>query len=40
MVNVSQIFRVDKAFLTEHIGTLPVSLQAEVDEGLRAVLYL
>jgi mRNA interferase MazF len=40
VVNVSQIFTVDKAFLTEHIGTLPVSLQAEVDEGLRAVLYL
>ncbi len=40
VVNVSQIFTVDKAFLTDYIGALPVSLQAEVDEGLRAVLYL
>lgn len=40
VVNVSQIFTVDKAFLTERIGSLPVSLQEEVDEGLRTVLYL
>ncbi|MGA9382604.1 MAG: type II toxin-antitoxin system PemK/MazF family toxin, partial [Phormidium sp.] len=40
VANVSQIFTVDKAFLTERVGTLPVSLQAEVDEGLRIVLYL
>lgn len=40
VANVSQIFTVDKAFLTERISTLPLSLQAEVDEGLRAVLYL
>lgn len=40
VVNVSQIFTVDKAFLTERIGSLPASLQSEVDEGLRTVLYL
>lgn len=40
VANVSQILTVDKAFLTEHIGSLPASLQEEVDEGLRAVLYL
>ncbi|HLO49323.1 MAG TPA: type II toxin-antitoxin system PemK/MazF family toxin [Kamptonema sp.] len=40
VVNVSQIFTVDKAFLTERIGAVPLSLQEEVDEGLRAVLYL
>ena len=40
VVNVSQIFTVDKAFLTERIGALPVSLEEEVDEGLRTVLYL
>lgn len=40
VANVSQIFTVDKAFLTERIGSLPVSLQEEVDEGLRTVLYL
>ncbi|MEP0786272.1 type II toxin-antitoxin system PemK/MazF family toxin [Coleofasciculus sp. FACHB-129] len=38
--NVSQIFTVDKAFLTERIGSLPASLQEEVDEGLRTILYL
>lgn len=40
VVNVSQIFTVDKAFLTERVGSLPASLQEEVDEGLRTVLYL
>jgi mRNA interferase MazF len=40
VVNVSQILTVDKSFLTERIGSLPVSLQEEVDEGLRLVLYL
>ncbi|WP_286194147.1 type II toxin-antitoxin system PemK/MazF family toxin [Scytonema millei] len=40
VANVSQIFTVDKAFLTERVGSLPASLQEEVDEGLRTVLYL
>jgi len=40
VVNVSQILTVDKSFLTERISSLPVSLQEEVDEGLRLVLYL
>jgi mRNA interferase MazF len=40
VVNVSQVLTVDKAFLTERIGSLPNSLQEEVDEGLRMVLYL
>lgn len=40
VANVSQIFTLDKAFLTERIGSLPVSLQEEVDEGLRTVLCL
>ena len=40
VANVSQIFTLDKAFLTEHIGSLPVSLQEQIDEGLRTVLYL
>lgn len=39
VANVSQIFTIDKAFLTERIGSLPV-MQEEVDEGLRTVLYL
>lgn len=40
VANVSQIFTLDKAFSTERIGSLPVSLQEEVDEGLRIVLCL
>ncbi|MEH2376529.1 type II toxin-antitoxin system PemK/MazF family toxin [Nostoc sp.] len=40
VVNVSQIFTVDKVFLTDRIGSLPVNLQEEVDEGLPTVLYL
>jgi mRNA interferase MazF len=40
VVNVSQVLTVDKAFLTERIGSLPVRFQAEVDDGLRGVLYL
>lgn len=40
VANVSQIFTVDKAFLTERIGLLPDYLQKEIDEGLRMVLYL
>ena len=40
VANVSQIFTVDKTFLTERIGSLPNYLQEEVDEGLRTVLYL
>ncbi|NEN97441.1 MAG: type II toxin-antitoxin system PemK/MazF family toxin [Moorea sp. SIO3I7] len=40
VANVSQIFTVDKVFLTERIGSLPDYLQEEVDDGLRMVLYL
>lgn len=40
VVNVSQIFTIDKTFLTERIGSLPATLQEEVDEGLRTILYL
>ena len=40
VANVSQVFTVDKQFLVERIGMLPESLQEEVDEGLRMVLYL
>jgi mRNA interferase MazF len=40
VVNVSQIFTIDKTFLAERVGTLPEHLQEEVDEGLRAILYL
>jgi mRNA interferase MazF len=40
VANVSQVFTVDKKFLVERVGMLPESLQEEVDEGLRMVLYL
>lgn len=40
VVNVSQIFTIDKTFLVERIGSLPHYLQDEIDEGLRTVLYL
>ncbi|MEL7331454.1 MAG: type II toxin-antitoxin system PemK/MazF family toxin [Cyanobacteria bacterium J06560_2] len=40
VANVSQVLTVDKTFLTERISSLPDYLQAEVDEGLRIVLYL
>ena len=40
VVNVSQIFTIDKTFLIECIGSLPDYCQEEIDEGLRAVLYL
>jgi mRNA interferase MazF len=35
-----QILTVDKTFLVERVGVLPESLQEQVDEVLRAVLYL
>lgn len=40
VVNVSQIFTIDKRFLTERIGSLPQAWQQELDEGLRTILYL
>ncbi len=40
VVNVSQIFTLDKTFLIERISSLPDYLQEEIDEDLRTVLYL
>ncbi|PSB04111.1 mRNA interferase MazF2 [filamentous cyanobacterium CCP2] len=40
VINISQIFTIDKTFLAERIGSLPDYLQEEIDEGLRTVLYL
>jgi mRNA interferase MazF len=40
VVNVSQLLTLDRAYLTEHAGTLPPRLQRSVDEGLRLVLHL
>lgn len=40
VVNVSQIAAVDKAFLTEQVGTLASQVMKRVDEGLRLVMSL
>lgn len=40
VANISQVFTIDKSFLVERVGMLPEHLQEEVDEGLRAILYL
>lgn|GEM_PF-6236964 len=40
VANLSQILTADKTFLVERAGALLESLHEEVDEGLRAVLYL
>jgi mRNA interferase MazF len=40
VVNVSQLLTLDRSFLTEHAGTLPLRLQRFVDQGLRTVLQL
>jgi mRNA interferase MazF len=40
VVNVSQLLTLDRTFLTERAGTLPVRLQGSVDEGLRLVLQI
>ena len=40
VANVSQLVTVDKSFLTERIGQLPVVLLQEVEKGLKLVLDL
>jgi mRNA interferase MazF len=40
VVNVSQIFAVDKEVLTERVGNMPARLMKSVDDGLRRVLSL
>ncbi|MBA2427276.1 MAG: type II toxin-antitoxin system PemK/MazF family toxin [Actinobacteria bacterium] len=40
VVNVSQVFTIDKSFLLDRIRELPASLLAEVDAGLRLALAL
>ena len=40
VINVSQVVTLNKAFLTERVGSLPPKLMAAVDEGLRLVLAL
>lgn len=40
VINVSQLITLDKSYLTEKIQSLPVSIIAQVDEGLKLVLKL
>lgn len=40
VANISQILTIDKGFLEERVGALSSHLQAEVDAGLRTILYL
>ena len=40
VVNVSQVLTLDRNFLAELAGTLPVRLQGAVDAGLRLALNL
>jgi mRNA interferase MazF len=40
VVNISQILTLDKKFLVERIGSIPDTLQSEIDDGIRTILYL
>lgn len=40
VVNVTQVFALDRRFLAEHVSSLPAGVLAAVDRGLRGVLQL
>ncbi|PID76436.1 MAG: mRNA interferase MazF2 [Deltaproteobacteria bacterium] len=40
IVNVSQIITVDKSFLIEKAGRLPMTIMSQIEEGIRLVLNL
>lgn len=40
VANVSQLITIDKSFLNERVGSLPLEVLEQVDAGLRMVLYL
>jgi mRNA interferase MazF len=40
VINVSQIFTIDKSFLSEKVHTLANDILAQVDEGLKIVLKI
>jgi mRNA interferase MazF len=40
VANVSQIVTIDKGFLTERIGVLPLGMMEQIEKGLRLVLHL
>jgi mRNA interferase MazF len=40
VISVSQIITLDRTFLTDRVGRIPVVKQGELDDGLRLVLAL
>ena len=40
VANVSQVFTLDKSFLTERVGTIPRRVLSRIEDGLRLVLFL
>ncbi len=40
VINVSQLFTLDREFLGKHVGTVAARVQTAVDQGLRLVLEL
>lgn len=40
VINVSQVITIDKRYLTERVGMLPLKQLSELDDGLRLVLSL
>jgi len=40
VANVSQVITIDKSFLTELVGSLPLHLLEQVEEGLRLAMSL
>ena len=40
VVNVSQLLAVDRSYLVDHVGRIPLRVQALVDDGLRMILAL
>jgi mRNA interferase MazF len=40
VANVSQVITVDKAYLTELVGTITKPLLAEIEDGLRLIMDL
>lgn len=40
VANVSQLITIDKSFLSERVGSLPLDVLEQVDAGLRLILYL
>jgi len=40
VANISQVITIDKSFLTEQVGTLPLEFVHRIEDGLRLVMSL